>query len=458
MKNDYKQERICSLCCPIKSHFTGIPGDHSSDKKGAVSAKGFEPITNSVTGDLTASKGASEGLGTASAKGFEPITNSVTGGLTASKGASEGSGTVFAKGFKPISNPVAGDSIGSKGGSEESGKSKAAKGPGRRGPKPKAKPSTVANSPHSLLHTYKLPAQTHPPHKAMYKTLKKRIMRDAQRCKAPREVAFARMEPGWGSLSQYALSDGQWQDGYCSTSRSTSGVIDYHMKDPFMPSPDAVFPYVLSDGQMQYHAPGNLFVTTVYINLLKHTYIPAMLAHLVNYMKSDHGPEAVKRFMKEMEDVYLVGLRTPWVMKKRLLASPSEYAAAKREWITGLPGSFGHGKMQFTQKHYIHKPKKAPYPDWRPEGFERICKLISAIERNFHGQELRRGPDGCPFPSQEPEMPSDWSWWSCWLLFGERLARMVEWCNRYWDCMCDCCLQKTSANHTQWTIPPRPSL
>ena len=268
MRNDYKQERICSLCCPIKSHSTGIPGDHSSDKKGAVSAKGF----------------------------------------------------------KPISNPVAGDSIGSKGGSEESGKSKAAKGPGRRGPKPKAKPSTVAKSPCSSLHTYKLPAQTHPSHKAMYKTLKKRIMWDAKRCKTPREVAFARMEPGWGSLSQYALSDGQWQDGYCSTSRSTSGVVDWHMKDPFMPSLDAVFPYGLSDGQMQYHVPGNLVVTTLYINLLKYTYIPAMLAHLVNYVKSDHGPEAVKRFMKEMEDVYLVGLRTPYVMKKRLLAGPSEWS------------------------------------------------------------------------------------------------------------------------------------
>lgn len=54
-------------------------------------------------------------------------------------------------------------------------------------------------------------------------------------------------------------------------------------RGPFQPSSDAVFPYIILDGETQYHAPGNIFVTALYVNMLKYTFIPAMLAHIVKF-------------------------------------------------------------------------------------------------------------------------------------------------------------------------------
>ena len=293
----------------------------------------------------------------------------------------------------------------------------------------------------------------HEGHVAIYRAVRSNLWYEAKRCSIPHEVYSARVLPIWRSLQQHALIGGQWQDAYCLVDRrSVAG------RNPFLPSFEAVFPYIVFEGKTQYHAPGNVVITALYINLLKHTYIPALLSHVANYIRSDRGPEAVKRFMMEMEDVYLISLRTPYNKKKRLSASvgSSEYASIKREWVTGLPGSHGHEKMQYTQKHYLHNPRKAPYPDWRPDGFERIRKLVFAIELNFPDQKLRRGPDGCPFPFHESEIPSDWSWWSCWRLFDERLARMEIWCNRHWDCrfyaICGRLLMRCTVDDTTETI------
>ena len=93
---------------------------------------------------------------------------------------------------------------------------------------------------------------------------------------------------------------------------------------------DASFPYTTVDGEICYHAPGNLVITSLYVNFLKYAYIPAMLAHVVSYVKSDRGAMALKTFMGEMEDVYLVGLKTPASKKKMLESVPSTTAYATR--------------------------------------------------------------------------------------------------------------------------------
>ena len=44
-------------------------------------------------------------------------------------------------------------------------------------------------------------------------------------------------------------------------------------KDPFQASIGGVFPYILVDGEIQYHAPGNIITTTLCPNFLKYAFI-----------------------------------------------------------------------------------------------------------------------------------------------------------------------------------------
>ena len=157
-----------------------------------------------------------------------------------------------------------------------------------------------------------------------------------------------------------------------------------------------------------------------------------MLAHVVMYVKSDRGVMALNDFMREMEDVYLVGLKTPVLKKKRLESVPSNaaHAARRREWISGLPDWPAHGKIRYTRKHYMGNSSSEPFRGWVLEGFERMAALISQIELKFHTHTFRRGPDGCPFPFQEPTMPVDWSWWTYWQMINKRIWRMKWWCNK----------------------------
>lgn len=252
----------------------------------------------------------------------------------------------------------------------------------------------------------------------------------------PKKSLLHECTAAWRGLSQNALDDGQWKDGYCDTIRWQSADIDNHTRDLFRYSIDVMFSYTIWNQRLQYHAPGNLVVTALYVNWMKHIYAPAILQHVVSYMKSDHKSEAMEAFIERIQNIYLLGLRTPYLVKSRLALSitTNEYASIRREWTTGIAGARGLQHIRYSQRHYVHMPKQAPYANWRPDGIERTSKLVLAIEARFPDQNLRRGPDGCPFPFHEPQVPSDWTWWTCWRMFDERLVRMKEWCNRNWDC------------------------
>ena len=208
------------------------------------------------------------------------------------------------------------------------------------------------------------------------------------------------------------MANGEWYDGYCGLRRRESGAN----KDPFQPSVDGIFPYAIIDGEISYHAPNYLVVTSLYLSFLEYAYIPAMVAHIVTYLRSDRGDIALRDFMKEIEDVYLPGLKTQMFKKKGLESVPSNeaYAARRREWISGLPDGQGHGSSRCTRKDYVGRCSPELSMGWIPEEFERIENLVSQIESRFHTQTLRRGPDGCPLRFHEPTMPVDWSWWTCW--------------------------------------------
>ena len=74
----------------------------------------------------------------------------------------------------------------------------------------------------------------------MYKNLKTRILKGARVSWIPGEVILAQMQAAWEYLSQSALDDGQWRDGYCKTVRSQNTDIDNQIRDSFEFSIDAV--------------------------------------------------------------------------------------------------------------------------------------------------------------------------------------------------------------------------
>ncbi|KAK3060923.1 hypothetical protein LTS18_007417 [Coniosporium uncinatum] len=75
----------------------------------------------------------------------------------------------------------------------------------------------------------------------------------------------------------------------------------------------------------------------------------------------------------------------------------------------------------------------APKKNWKPHDFARLERLLQEIYAAFpeSAETLRTGSDDCPFPF-DGDVPGDWSWWSCWVLFGERLWRTWKWCNGRW--------------------------
>lgn len=85
-----------------------------------------------------------------------------------------------------------------------------------------------------------------------------------------------------------------------------------------------------------------------------------------------------------MQNVYLVGIKTPHSRKKMLKDVPSSaaYAETKSERTAGLPRWQMHDNM-YNKKLYVGRGAPEPFAGWVPEGFERISNLISRIEQRF---------------------------------------------------------------------------
>lgn len=77
-----------------------------------------------------------------------------------------------------------------------------------------------------------------------------------------------------------------------------------------------------------------------------------------------------------------------------------------------------------------------PSRGWKPNDIELLESMLEEIYNLFgdaiNEGRLVSGEDGCPFPGPPDAMPVDWSWWSAWLFFGQRLLRMWVWCNGKW--------------------------
>ena len=130
-------------------------------------------------------------------------------------------------------------------------------------------------------------------------------------------------------------------------------------------------------------------------------------------------------------EIHLLHIKTPYRKDKRLKLRMSEQAfdERKQEWLLGVPRSTKHdAAIRSRGSVYLSTTRECPRPNWKPQDHQRIVTLIEEIEARFE-RILPRGADDCPFFLETVPMPANWSWWNCWLLFGERAQRMFLWCN-----------------------------
>lgn len=230
-------------------------------------------------------------------------------------------------------------------------------------------------------------------------------------------------------LSENLVDHFMVQDAYTDVKRSllfqqTQGGS----RDPFMASIDAVFPYGHFEGERRLHSPNNTVHTALWLNFMKHVYLPATLPMMAAYVNADPTTRDTSAFLKEMDDVYRCGRIMGYSKKQRLGVpfSRREYAKHLKMWRTAVPATLSDAAKRKLYKYvkYNLANDAADFVDK-----ERLLKAIRQIENKF-GVKLLRGKDGCPWPEAKETMPDDWCWGNCWSLYSERQRREWDLCNR----------------------------
>ncbi|KAG8528911.1 uncharacterized protein KY384_006600 [Bacidia gigantensis] len=233
-----------------------------------------------------------------------------------------------------------------------------------------------------------------------------------------------------------------WRDAYTNLLRPDRCTINTRAGNPFAASADAVFPFSRRGrDELGLHTPDNIAITANFINRLKWTYVPAFL-QLIKDFRSDtiHNEKAkwsrtAEAFwVSEFDKIYWSGVQWPMKQASRLkmIVNDQELQA-----ITGqFRGLVCQSDTQTEPWRHLQIPFLSPHPGWKPNGHERIAKLVHSIECRF-GRLLSRSHDDCPWPFARTTIPRNWDWWTCWSIFSERAVRMWLVCNSCWvqvDC------------------------
>ena len=211
---------------------------------------------------------------------------------------------------------------------------------------------------------------------------------------------------------------------------------DHETSRPFRMSLDAVFQKAMdATGRLSLHVPGNVVVTAMWLNFAKHTWTPAWLQILSRLSKCS-SPEERAELLRLEEDVFAVSLETSYRKAARLgqMTTAEDFALAEYERIAGKPLSVS-ADVEKLKKMIISTrwgtipaaPRKGWVPGKEGEFADRIWPMIQEIIdawKKKTGIEPAYGTDGCPFPSEEGDMPPDWSWWTAWVFVATRLQRM----------------------------------
>lgn len=194
------------------------------------------------------------------------------------------------------------------------------------------------------------------------------------------------------------------------------------------------------DGILRYHCEDNLAVVELCFNLLKQMWPPGILQLVKDWAISKQDDESKENFMKAMDDLHIVRTKLSWTKHARLgkEITAESWKVFEDELVSCKPLHTDINALAERVWKYNRRRTIPPRKGWEPAQYDRVKNIVQEIKDLFPGRlhELQEN-GGCPFPF-DCKMPEDWSWWSAWSLFGERLFRMWIWCNGQWvtvDCI-----------------------
>jgi hypothetical protein len=230
-----------------------------------------------------------------------------------------------------------------------------------------------------------------------------------------------------------------WLDSYGTKMRADKSLGRQRgiFIDPFMPSIEAAFPYVIWEDGYYAHVASNITVTAYYLNLAKSLFPPALLGTIAEYLLSDQSDEGKAAFMRKTDVLAEIMAKVPYAKSLRLTSKVDHQKMARdiKEWteVILLPTKnqpWGEEMRTLCPGNSTHY-----HLDYRPPGVTRISKVVQEIEAHFSVVLPKK--NGCPHFLASSGMPENWCWWMCWQLLSYRLARMIDWCSGKWETV-DC--------------------
>ncbi|KAK1014581.1 hypothetical protein LTS01_000001 [Friedmanniomyces endolithicus] len=243
------------------------------------------------------------------------------------------------------------------------------------------------------------------------------------------------------------------QDDYFPT-KARSSFVDLariprsaeSQRDPFAVSPDAIFQRhsrIAANGvslETALHCPGNVAFTAQYFNNMKYIWPPAMLQRVRDYhiaTKEVKSHDVRKAIWDDISRLCDVAKETEYAKSSRLgkKVTQRQVDFYRQRLMTGVSASFRDEERETTALDVLGTTLPAPAADWKPEGVDRFLEVVRQIKEEFRYTGIVMACsiiDDCPWPFHCAGMPTDWSWWTAWQLFGIRLSRIWVGCLGRW--------------------------
>jgi hypothetical protein len=134
---------------------------------------------------------------------------------------------------------------------------------------------------------------------------------------------------------------------------------------------------------------------------LKGAFIPAVLAHISDYIQGNITAEQV---MQRMNQIHCVGLQSAYAKSSRLQKAfnKSEFTALQKEW---LAGRLLTSRVSNASQKWLHNSKGA-LKGWKPSCYERFIKIVREMEKSMGGKTFPIGQqDDAPYPFHPSTIP-----------------------------------------------------
>ncbi|KAI5254373.1 hypothetical protein E4T42_02505 [Aureobasidium subglaciale] len=174
-------------------------------------------------------------------------------------------------------------------------------------------------------------------------------------------------------------------------SKNINPAADAHLEghtkySPNLPSVDGIFAFYECNGRLRYHCKGNVAVTTVALNYMKHIHNPALQSHLSEFVNGPQTKEARLKVLEKATNSTLIRMKVPYKLKART-AKSSKWSCVDAdilEWTSDRL-SRSLSKIFSTKRLCIHGYIKTGNAErWVARDRERLLKIVRQIELRFN--------------------------------------------------------------------------